>query len=185
MAQQVGADVVVVHPPFRWQRDYARGFVEGIALLEEKTGIAFAVENMYPWRASSNRHMQVYAPHWDPALNDYANTTLDVSHASTAQVDSLELAQRLGERLRHVHLTDGTGSAKDEHLIPGRGNQPVAGLLEHLAARDFRGHLVLEVNTRRSGNRATREADLMEALAFTRLHFASVNALPAAEGDRC
>ena len=173
MAQEVGADVVVVHPPFRWQRDYARGFVEGIALLEEKTGIAFAVENMYPWRASSNRHMQVYAPHWDVALHDYTNTTLDVSHASTAQVDSLELARRLGDRLRHLHLTDGSGSAKDEHLIPGRGNQPVAALLEHLAARDFRGHLVLEVNTRRSGSRATREADLMEALAFTRLNFAS------------
>ena len=31
MAAAVGADVVVVHPPFRWQRDYARGFVEGIA----------------------------------------------------------------------------------------------------------------------------------------------------------
>ena len=173
MAQEVGADVVVVHPPFRWQRDYARGFVEGIALLEEKTGVAFAVENMYPWRASSNRHMQVYAPHWDVTLHDYVNTTLDVSHASTARVDSLELAQRLGERLRHVHLTDGTGSAKDEHLIPGRGTQPVAALLEHLAGRDFRGHLVLEVNTRRSGNRATREADLMEALAFTRLNFAT------------
>jgi sugar phosphate isomerase/epimerase len=173
MAQEVGADVVVVHPPFRWQRDYARGFVEGVALLEEKTGIAFAVENMYPWRASTSRQMQVYAPHWDPALHDYANTTLDVSHASTAQVDSLELARRLGDRLRHVHLTDGSGSAKDEHLIPGRGNQPVAALLEHLAEQEFGGHLVLEVNTRRSGNRATREADLMEALAFTRLNFAS------------
>ncbi len=173
MAQEVGADVVVVHPPFRWQRDYARGFVEGVALLEEKTGVAFAVENMYPWRASSNRQMQVYAPHWDPVGHDYAHTTLDVSHASTAQADSLDLARRLGDRLRHVHLTDGSGSAKDEHLIPGRGNQPVAALLEHLAERDFRGHLVLEVNTRRSGNRATREADLMEALAFTRLHFAS------------
>src|SRR6478609_11158627 len=65
MAHAVGAEVVVVHPPFRWQRDYVRGFVEGIALLEERTGLAFAVENMYPWRASSNRHMQVYAPHWD------------------------------------------------------------------------------------------------------------------------
>jgi len=51
MAAEVGADVVVVHPPFRWQREYALGFVDGIARLEESTGIAFAVENMYPWRA--------------------------------------------------------------------------------------------------------------------------------------
>ena len=27
MAQVLGADVVVVHPPFRWQCDYAREFV--------------------------------------------------------------------------------------------------------------------------------------------------------------
>ncbi len=37
-AKKLGADVVVVHPPFRWQRDYARGFVEGIARLEAETG---------------------------------------------------------------------------------------------------------------------------------------------------
>ena len=66
MAVAVGADVVVVHPPFRWQRDYARGFVEGIAMLEERTGVAFAVENMYPWRAS-RREMQVYVPSFDPS----------------------------------------------------------------------------------------------------------------------
>ena len=178
MAREVGADVVVVHPPFRWQRDYARGFVEGIALLEERTGIAFAVENMYPWRAS-RREMQVYAPHWDPTGLDYANTTLDVSHAATARGDALAMAKALGPALRHVHLTDGSGSAKDEHLIPGRGNQPVSGLLEHLAATRFDGHLVLEVNTRRSGSRAGRETDLIEGLAFTRLHFAAPATDPA------
>lgn len=170
MARAVGAPVVVVHPPFRWQRDYARGFVEGVALLEERTGVAFAVENMYPWRAS-RREMQVYAPHWDPVGLDYAHTTLDVSHAATAQEDCLDLARQMAGALHHVHLTDGLGSAKDEHLIPGRGTQPVAELLEHLAAQRFAGHVVVEVNTRRSGGRAGRETDLIEALAFARLHF--------------
>ena len=33
MARALGAGVVVVHPPFRWQRDYATGFVAGIARL--------------------------------------------------------------------------------------------------------------------------------------------------------
>jgi len=170
MAREVGADVVVVHPPFRWQRDYARGFVEGIADLEEKTGIAFAVENMYPWRASK-REMQVYVPSWDPADQTYANTTVDLSHTATSRSDPLEMAQRLGDRLRHIHMTDGTGSAKDEHLVPGRGSQPCVELLEHLASKDFAGHIVIEINTRRSGSRAAREIDLMEALAFTRLNF--------------
>ena len=172
MAHEVGADVVVVHPPFRWQRDYARNFVEGVADLEERTGIAFAVENMYPWRASK-REMQVYLPHWNPALHDYANTTIDLSHSATSKSDPVEMARAMGDRLRHIHMTDGTRSAKDEHLVPGRGDQPVAELLEHLAVEDFRGHIVVEINTRRSGSREVRELDLMESLAFVRLHFAS------------
>jgi sugar phosphate isomerase/epimerase len=172
MAHAVGAGVVVVHPPFRWQRDYARGFVEGVAALEERTGIAFAVENMYPWRASK-RAMEVYVPGWDPSLHDYTNATIDLSHSAVSRSDPVAMARRLGDRLRHIHLTDGTGSAKDEHLVPGRGTQPVAELLEHLAGVAFSGHIVVEINTRRAGNREARELDLMEALAFTRLNFAA------------
>jgi sugar phosphate isomerase/epimerase len=170
MAQAVGADVVVVHPPFRWQRDYAAGFVEGIASLEARTGIAFAVENMYPWRASSRRGMQMYVPGWDPSEEDYANTTIDLSHAAIARSDVIAMAGRMGERLRHIHLTDGTGSAKDEHLVPGRGVMRAAEFLEHLARTDFSGHVVLEINTRRAASRAERETDLAESLAFAREH---------------
>ena len=81
------------------------------------------------------------------------------------------MAERLGSRLRHIHMTDGTGSAKDEHLVPGRGTQPVVELLEHLAGAAFTGHIVVEINTRKADNRAARELDLLEALAFTRLNF--------------
>ena len=172
MAQALGADVVVVHPPFRWQRDYAEGFVEGIARLERSTGIAFAVENMYPWRATSRREMKVYQPGWDPSEHDYANTTIDLSHAATALSDPIAMAERLGSRLRHVHMTDGSGSAKDEHLVPGRGKQPCGPFLERLATSGFTGHIVAEINTRKAGNREAREADLLETLAFSRLHFA-------------
>ncbi|HET8602383.1 MAG TPA: sugar phosphate isomerase/epimerase [Marmoricola sp.] len=175
MAHHVGADVVVVHPPFRWQRDYARGFVEGIARLERDTGIAFAVENMYPWRATSRRGMLVYQPGWDPSDQEYANATIDLSHAATAGDDPLAMAQRLGPRLRHVHMTDGTGSAKDEHLVPGRGHQPCGEFLELLAGDGFEGHIVVEINTRKAGTHRVREAALLESLAFSRLHFAGVS----------
>ncbi|GAC1521473.1 MAG: sugar phosphate isomerase/epimerase [Marmoricola sp.] len=169
MAHELGADVVVVPPPFRGQREYAEAFVEGIAGLEARTGIAFAVENMYPWRASG-RDLQMYAPNWDPTEDSYRNMTLDVSHASTARVDSLELAQRMGPALRHLHLTDGLGSPRDEHLIPGRGSQPCAELLGYLREGGFAGHIVIEINTRKAGSKAAREQDLLEALAFARLH---------------
>jgi sugar phosphate isomerase/epimerase len=172
LAAAVGADVVVVHPPFRWQKDYAAGFVDGIAALESSTGIAFAVENMYPWRASSRRGMEMYLPSWDPSEHPYANTTIDLSHAAIARSDVIEMADRLGERLRHIHLTDGSGSAKDEHLVPGRGSMRADEFLAHLAERDFDGHIILEINTRRCSTREERIADLAESLAFARQHFA-------------
>ena len=170
MAEAVGADVVVVHPPFRWQRDYAAGFIEGIASLEATTGIAFAVENMYPWRASSRRGMEMYLPGWDPSQEDYANTTIDLSHAAIARSDVVEMAERMGDRLRHIHLTDGTGSAKDEHLVPGRGVMQAERFLRHLVGTGFEGHVVLEINTRRCSTRKERENDLRESLEFARQH---------------
>jgi sugar phosphate isomerase/epimerase len=181
MAHELGADVVVVHPPFRWQREYAAGFVEGIASLERQTGLAFAVENMYPWRATSRRAMDVYQPHWDPSREDYANTTNDLSHAATAHSDPLDMARRLGSRLRHVHMTDGSGSAKDEHLVPGRGSQPCGEFLEQLATDGFEGHIVAEINTRKAGTRDAREADLLATLAFSQLHFARAGESPRAK----
>ena len=38
-AHRLGAGTVVVHPPFRWQRQYALGFPEGVRRLERTTGI--------------------------------------------------------------------------------------------------------------------------------------------------
>ncbi len=132
----------------------------------------FAVENMYPWRAGA-REVQAYSPDWDVVERAYPAVTLDLSHTSTSQSDPLTMIELLGDRLCHVHLADGSGTNKDEHLIPGRGTQPCAEVLELLARKGFTGSVVLEVNTRRATNREEREAELMEALAFTRLHMAA------------
>lgn len=168
-AEALGARTVVVHPPFLWQREYARGFVEGLQRMQDETDVVFAVENMYPWRAGS-REIPAYQPHWNPLELDYHAYALDVSHTSVSQSDPLAMLDAMGSRLAHVHLADGTGSNRDEHLIPGRGEQPCAALLERLAGRGFAGTVVLEVNTRRAASREERAADLAEALAFTRLN---------------
>ncbi len=169
MAQRLGADVVVVHPPFRWQAAYAAGFVEGVRELTERTGVTFCIENMYPWRTPAGE-LKAYGPHWDPTDFDYDHLTLDLSHASTARQSSLSYAQEWGRRLRHVHLTDGTGSFKDEHLMPGMGDQDAAGVLQLLAANGYQGQVVVEVNSRLAGSKARREELLADALQFTRHH---------------
>jgi sugar phosphate isomerase/epimerase len=171
-AEEVGAETVVVHPPFRWQREYARQFVGGIEQMAGETGVKFAVENMFPLRARG-REVTPYAPDWDPTVEDFRHFTLDLSHTAVSQSDALAMASVMGDRLAHVHIADGTGSARDEHLVPGRGEQPCGDLLEGLADRGFEGLVVVEVNTRKCDDRAEREADLAEALAYTRLHLAA------------
>ncbi len=172
LALELGADTVVLHPPFRWQREYARGFVDGVAVREHDTGIRLAVENMYPWRAPRSRELEAYLPHWDPVPQPYDHVTLDLSHTATAGSDALAMTRTLGPRLTHLHLADGSGSARDEHLVPGRGGQPCAAVLGELAASGFTGHVVVEVATRKAGEEQ-RELDLAESLAFARLHLHS------------
>jgi len=169
VAEELGARVVVVHPPFRWQRDYARDFTEGLARMSEESDIVFAVENMYSLRAGG-AEVAPYAPHWNPVRMDTPHVTLDLSHTAVSGSDAIAMAEELGGRLAHVHMADGTGLPKDEHLVPGRGTQPCAPLLRKLAADGYSGTVVLEVNTRRAVARDARLADLAEALAFTRRH---------------
>jgi sugar phosphate isomerase/epimerase len=171
-AETLGASTVIVHPPFRWQREYARDFVAGIERMADETDVRFAVENMFPLRARG-RAVVPYSPDYDPSEEDFRHFTLDLSHTSVAQSDAMAMAERMGDRLAHIHIADGLGTARDEHLVPGRGDQPCADLLESLAVRGFEGHVVVEINTRRAESRAERETDLAEALAYTRLHLAA------------
>jgi len=173
LAERVGAPVVVLHPPFRWQQDYARGFETGLAALAAGTDVIFAVENMYPLRVGGNE-VAGYAPTWDPTALDVPHVTLDLSHTAASGSDALAMAAELGGRLAHVHLADGTGSPSgpfpDEHLVPGRGGQPCAELLALLPATGFSGVVVVEVNTNKAPSHQDRLADLAESLAFARQH---------------
>ncbi|GAB3278005.1 sugar phosphate isomerase/epimerase [Actinocorallia lasiicapitis] len=173
VAEELGADVVVVHPPFRWQREYAREFERGLARMQDETDVIFAVENMFPAKARGTE-LGMYSPNWDPTGYDFPHLTLDLSHTAVSGSDALLMADGMGERLRHLHLADGNGIPnKDEHLVPGRGTQPCAEMLERLATQGFSGHVVLEVNTRKATSRSERVEDLAEALAFARLHLAA------------
>lgn len=187
-AEKLGARTVVVHPPFRWQRRYAEGFAEQVAALEKSSEIVVAVENMFPFRADrffgagqSKERMRrrgggpgpgfsAFAPSYDPLDGNHAHYTLDLSHTATAGTDAVEMAQRMGSGLTHLHLCDGSGLPADEHLVPGRGTQPVVEVCQMLAAGDFAGQVVLEVSTSSARSTHEREAMLAESLQFARAH---------------
>jgi sugar phosphate isomerase/epimerase len=172
-ALDLEARTVVVHPPFRWQRRYGDAFADLVAELEEQSGIEIAVENMFKVRPPGGRRdarMSAFRPSIDPTDVGYRHYTLDLSHSAAAQMDALALADRMGRGLAHVHLADGTGVPKDEHLVPGRGGQPCAEVMEKLLLEGFGGQVVLEVNTRRATSSAHRMKELAEALLFARFH---------------
>jgi sugar phosphate isomerase/epimerase len=186
-AEELGAQTVVIHPPFRWQRRYAEGFAEQVAALEASSQVIVAVENMFPFRtdrffgagSTSVERMRkrggrpgpaisAFSPSYDPLDGNHANYTLDLSHTATAGTDALDMARRMGTGLAHLHLTDGTGASTDEHLVPGRGTQPTVEVCEMLAAGDFSGHVILEVTTSGVRTEDQREALLKESLQFAR-----------------
>ena len=188
-AEQLGAQTVVVHPPFRWQRRYAEGFSAQVAALEARSEVLVAVENMFPFRAdrlfgtgqSSIERMRkrggrpgvgisAFAPSYDPLDGNHAHYTLDLSHTATAGTDAVDMAQRMGSGLVHLHLCDGNGASADEHLVPGHGTQPTVEVCQLLANGDFTGHVVLEVTTSGARSEAEREALLLESLQFARTH---------------
>jgi sugar phosphate isomerase/epimerase len=168
-ATALGCRTVVLHPPFRWQRRYAAQFSDEVARAGEHAGIALAVENMYPIIRSGVRTVP-YSPGFDPTEVGHSHYTLDLSHTAAAGSDALAMLDRMGDALTHVHLADGSGAARDEHLVPGRGSQPCAEVCERLADSRYTGVVVVEVSTRRCRTRPERAALLAESLLFARLH---------------
>lgn len=175
MAEKLHAPTVVVHPPFVWQRSAAATFTESVAELQSRTDVVIAVENMFPLRVGG-RLVNSYRPHWDPVPAGHRHFTLDLSHTATSGSDALAMLERMGSRLSHLHLADGSGSNRDEHLVPGRGGQPCAEVLrllrsESVGGPGFTGSVVLEISTRNVGP-DQRRVDIAEALAFAREHLA-------------
>jgi sugar phosphate isomerase/epimerase len=168
-AAALQARTVVLHPPFRWQRRYAAQFSDEVARAGEHAGVALAVENMFPVNRSGVRTVP-YSPGFDPTAVGHPHYTLDLSHTAAAGSDALAMLDRMGSGLTHVHLADGSGATRDEHLVPGRGTQPCAEVCERLTDCGFGGVVVIEVSTRRCRTRYDRTALLAESLLFARLH---------------
>lgn len=170
MAQALGADVVVVHPPFRWQRDYVESFKELVDELDGTDGtITVTVENMFAIEALG-RKIDPFRWTDEPALDPFNALTLDTSHAGAARHELLELYAAMGSRVRHLHLSDSTMTKGDEHLPPGSGVLPLTELAAAMKADAFTGHVVVEVAIIRvpEGSRtaATRDCHEWAQVAF-------------------
>jgi len=147
VAERAHVPVVVMHPPYRWQRAYRRWLDEELPVLEARTGVIVAIENMFPVRVGK-RGVTFHANQDLDELEGLPHLVLDTSHAAVAEHDPVEVRRRFGERLRHVHLSDNAGKGWDSHLPPGEGVLDLDAFCDDLVAANYAGAVSLEVDLR-------------------------------------
>ena len=149
MCKVLGADTMIVHPPYFWEREYTRWVDKQAEAFEARTGVAVAVETMYPvWMAG--RKLRAYR--WlDP--NELARAchrvVMDTSHVTVARGDILDAYAVLAPKLVHVHLSDNAADGRDGHLSLGDGVLPIDRFLAELRRAEYSGAVSLELSVSR------------------------------------
>jgi sugar phosphate isomerase/epimerase len=149
LAEDVGAGIVVVHPPYRWQSGYRRWLDEQLPHLAERTDVQLAVENMFPLRVRGRKVATFHARQGLDDLERFPHVVLDTSHAAVAGLDLREVMTLMGPRLVHVHLSNNAGKGWDSHLPLDQGVLDLEAFLDALAASGFTGTISLELDLRR------------------------------------
>ena len=163
--KEVGAGSMIVHPPYLWERDYARWLNEDAAGFSSETGVTVAVETMYPkWVAG--RRMRAYRWLEAKALYEACHlVAMDTSHVTVARQDILDVYEILAPKLVHIHLSNNAGDGRDGHLELEKGILPLDRLLEELRRTAYAGAISLELSV---GKYLQRPAELVLMLQRAR-----------------
>jgi sugar phosphate isomerase/epimerase len=165
MCKAVGADVYIVHPPYLWERAYARWVADECAKVSVAEGVTVAVETMYP-RWVAGRRLRGHRWLYPKELYDAAPfVVLDTSHLAVAREDLLDAYHQLLPKLVHVHLSDNAGDGRDGHLELEKGILPIDRFLAELRRTRYTGAVALEISVNRY---LERPRDLVDTLRRSR-----------------
>jgi sugar phosphate isomerase/epimerase len=134
LAGDLDADVMIVHPPFRWQRDFHRYLLEDGNTEAAKVGTRIGVENLYPVSVVG-RPVRFHRYTLPEHLEQFDHVVLDTSHFGVAEADIVHAYELLRDRAVHLHVSDNRGGGRDSHAPLGHGMLPLARFL-HLVAAD-------------------------------------------------
>lgn len=169
VAQDAEIPTVVMHPPYRWQRGYRHWLEDRLPGLAGSTGVTVAIENMFPVRMGE-RGVTLHANQDLDELEGLPDLVLDTSHAAVSRHELVEVRQRFGDRLRHVHLSDNAGKGWDSHLPPGQGVLELDDFIADLVRSGYQGMVSLEVDLRRY---LTNAHELRAVMVAMREHVAA------------
>jgi sugar phosphate isomerase/epimerase len=148
VAQEVGAGLVVAHPPYRWQVRYQRWIESSLPELSARTGVTVAIENMFPVKIRGDRGVTFHASQEFEDLEKFPAMVLDTSHAAVANLDLMEALERCKHNMTHVHVSNNAGKGWDSHLPVYEGILPLDAFLERLASDEFGGGVSIELDLR-------------------------------------
>jgi sugar phosphate isomerase/epimerase len=149
LAEEVGASLVVIHPPYRWQVRFKRWVEGNLAGFSARTGVTVAVENMFPIRIRGERGLRFHSSQGFEDLERFPYLVLDTSHAAVANLDIREFYRQYRDQIQHIHLSNNAGKGWDSHLpVYQEGVLPLAEFLEDLAKDGFAGNVSLELDLR-------------------------------------
>jgi sugar phosphate isomerase/epimerase len=149
LAEEVGAGLVVIHPPYRWQVRFKRWVESDLAGFSARTGVTVAVENMFPIRLRAERGLRFHASQELDDLERFPFLVLDTSHAAVASLDVRDFYRQYRDQIQHVHLSNNAGKGWDSHLpVYQEGVVPVAEFLDDLVDDGFAGNISLELDLR-------------------------------------
>jgi sugar phosphate isomerase/epimerase len=149
LAEEVGASLVVIHPPYRWQVRFRRWVEGNLAEFSARTGVTVAVENMFPLRLAGERGVRFHASQDLDDLERFPYLVLDTSHAAVANLDIRDFYKQYRDQIQHVHLSNNAGKGWDSHLpVYQDGVLPLAEFLDDLVVDGFAGNVSLELDLR-------------------------------------
>jgi sugar phosphate isomerase/epimerase len=129
---------MIVHPPFRWQRQFHNWLLEEGDEEAAALGTRVGVENLYPVQVAGRPvrfHRYTEAEHLAP----FRHVVLDTSHFGVAEVDINAAYDLLRDRAVHLHVSDNRGGGRDSHAPLGHGILPLAGFLHRVGRGRPRG----------------------------------------------
>lgn len=154
LAGELGAGLMIVHPPYRWQRGFHRWLVESSTDAAAAHGTRLGVENLYPVAVGS-RPVRFHRYTRPEHLMVFPHIVLDTSHLGVAGVDINAAYTALVASTVHLHVSDYRGGGRDSHAPLGHGLLPLGSFL-HRVGRDARAagatprvSITLELDCRR------------------------------------
>jgi len=148
VAAQLNSEIVVAHSGYMSSRKYRKDKTFNIILKNfakiakhaEDSGVTLCMENI----ASKPKALGVHMTDIKKILNSVNSKNfklcLDAAHANTTGLKPKEFAVRLKDYVKHVHISDNTGS--NNHLPIGMGNISFKDFL--YALKPYSGFLVVE-----------------------------------------